>query len=346
MAASALRTRRGTVPPVLNTRRARSRMTAAQEAQEAIRHWMVRNRDGVLQALCNATLDPLASVYVQICCVGGAFPGYEEINVSELRNPASDWGLFTSSFGSETDYAAAARWQTERLLWLGARPSSSDSLLSKLPPEVVRQVADALWKGSELDMRCAPKCGPRVRFPRRVTLAQAVGALSADSPCLLLLKMSGDASVRPVVWIPDGAQEPRLMTAAALDAKSLLRRKMLFAPLPDYLLETIEHYFRQLERSSGSPAPKMQRRINLNEEDLPKYLAHVTTAAVRAWHEPEMSREQTEAFLLREADDFGNEVGRVAESIAALHVEPPSLAAAPEGNPGNASETWPENYPD
>jgi hypothetical protein len=59
-----------------------------------------------------------------------------------------------------------------------------------------------------------------------------------------------------------------------------------------------------------------------------------------------MSREQTEAFLLREADDFGNEVGRVAESIAALHVEPPSLAAAPEGNPGNASETWPENYPD
>jgi hypothetical protein len=149
------------------------------------------------------------------------------------------------------------------------------------------------------------------------------------SPCLLLLKMSGDASVRPVVWIPDGAQEPRLMTAAALDAKSLLRRKMLFAPLPDYLLETIEHYFRQLERSSGSPAPKMQRRINLNEEDLPKYLAHVTTAAVRAWHEPEMSREQTEAFLLREADNFGNEVGRVAESIAALHVEPPSPAAAP-----------------
>jgi hypothetical protein len=52
-----------------------------------------------------------------------------------------------------------------------------------------------------------------------------------------------------------------------------------------------------------------------------------------------MSREQTEAFLLREADDFGNEVGRVAESIAALHVEPPSPAAAPEGN---ASETWPE----
>jgi hypothetical protein len=45
-----------------------------------------------------------------------------------------------------------------------------------------------------------------------------------------------------------------------------------------------------------------------------------------------MSREQTEAFLLREADDFGNEVGRVAESIAALHVEPPSPAAAPEGN--------------
>ena len=92
---------------------------------------MTRNSN-VLQALGDATEDE--TIFVMICPVGkGWASAPAEVERHRECIGACGWGLRAALFGSEDDLAAAARWRSERLLWLGAQPQSG-SLLSTQPP--------------------------------------------------------------------------------------------------------------------------------------------------------------------------------------------------------------------
>ena len=103
--------------------------------------WMARNAV-MLDALAHATKDD--TVFVQISFA-------DQHRNSEFVFDCK-WGLGTTLFGSETEHAAAARWQTERLLWLALRPDSP-SALSILPAELLKAIVTHVWSGSEYDLR-------------------------------------------------------------------------------------------------------------------------------------------------------------------------------------------------
>ena len=188
----------------------------------------------------------------------------------------------SSIFASETDHAAEARWRLERVVWLGAQPDSG-SPFSKLPNETVHHLLDLLWRGSPF----APAGrdlddGFSVRFPRVMSLQAVVAQLPPDEPRMLLLKLAGEVAVRPLVWLPDAAS---------------VRRKMVFAPIPDIFIESLAGSFHnnqarcervgpvgEGERATaralyGTLAGLMQRRINLNEEHLGRYMRSATDPA-------------------------------------------------------------------
>ena len=141
---------------------------------------------------------------------------------------------------------------------------------------------------------------------------------------MLLLKLAGEVAVRPLVWLPDAAS---------------VRRKMVFAPIPDIFIESLAGSFHnnqarcervgpvgEGERATaralyGTLAGLMQRRINLNEEHLGRYMRSATDPAVADWHAEPLSRERLIAILSRMADDFGDEVGQGAgRAFAALQL--------------------------
>ena len=82
---------------------------------------------------------------------------------------------------------------------------------------------------------------------------------------------------------------------------------MTFAYIPDFFLRSLESALDEW-RPASATAPNLQRRINLNERYLEKYMASAKDARVSDWHEP-LRRERLVAILRRSADDYGDEVG-------------------------------------
>lgn len=269
--------------------RGRSHPMSSGGLEGSVEVWLRRNA-GAVWLLGEAQESD--TLFLRVDYLGGPFraPVGAEAECTDWgllgqHKHVSDWGLCTTVFASESArlWAREARWRVERLLWCAAHDKGS--AFASLPPEVVRAIAGHMWQDSPYSTQALE--GPSARFPRAGALTEIIDALDPQTPCLLLLKLGGEASVRPLVWLPDEAA---------------VRRKMSFARIPDVLLRALEH----------SLGDRLCRRANLNEDHIERYMRNVCQPVLREWHESRPGRTRMHEILSASVEDYGDEVGAIA----------------------------------